>query len=154
VLIDNPRTAVLKHPIGEKPLFHPRYLDFAAHYGFEPRACNVRKANEKGRVESGVGYVKKHFLAGLELPPGLDALNAAVRQWLDSIAKVRIHGETHKQPVELFALEKPHLKSLPPLPPDTGVTHTVRANSRFRIRLDTGSIPIATRCPAVMLCSC
>jgi hypothetical protein len=48
----------LKHPSGEKPLFHPRYLDFAAHYGFEPRACNVRKPNEKGRVESGVGHVK------------------------------------------------------------------------------------------------
>src|SRR5271166_3767627 len=40
VLIDNPKTAVLLHPSGEKPLFHPRYLDFAAHYGFEPRACN------------------------------------------------------------------------------------------------------------------
>ena len=38
VLIDNPKTAVLQHPRGEKPLFHPRYLDFAAHYGFEPRA--------------------------------------------------------------------------------------------------------------------
>jgi len=48
VLIDNPKTAVLKHPSGEKPLFHPRYLDFAAHYGFEPRACNVQKPNEKG----------------------------------------------------------------------------------------------------------
>jgi transposase len=47
VLIDNPKTAVLQHPSGEKPLFHPRYLDFAAHYGFEPRACNVRRPNEK-----------------------------------------------------------------------------------------------------------
>ena len=33
----------------------------------------VRKPNEKGRVENGVGYVKKNFLAGLELPPGLAA---------------------------------------------------------------------------------
>jgi len=145
LLIDNPKTAVLKHPPGQKPLFHPRYLDFAAHYGFEPRACNVRKANEKGRVESGVGYVKKNFLNGLELPPGLDGLNAAVRQWLDLIANVRIHGETHKQPVELFALEKPHLKPLPPLPADTGVTHTVRANRRFRIRLDTNRYSVPSR---------
>ena len=47
IIIDNPKTAVLKHPSGERPLFHPRYLDFAAHYGFEPRACNVRRPNEK-----------------------------------------------------------------------------------------------------------
>ena len=53
---------------GQKAVFNPRYLDFAAHYGFEPRACNVRKANEKGRVENAVGYVKKNLLAGLELP--------------------------------------------------------------------------------------
>jgi hypothetical protein len=145
VLIDNPKTAVLKHLSGEKPLFHPRYLDFASHYGFEPRACNVRKPNEKGRVESGVGYVKKNFLHGLELPHGLDALNAAVRHWMDSIANVRIHGETRKQPLELFAVEKAHLKPLPPLPADTGVTDTVRVNSRFRIRLDTNRYSVPSR---------
>ena len=126
ILIDNLKTAVLKHPVGERPLFHPRYLDFAAHYGFEPRACNVRRPNEKGRVETGVGYVKKNFLDGLQLPPGLNALNTAARHWMDTVANVRIHGETHKQPIELFALEKPHLNALPPLPADTGVIRTVR----------------------------
>jgi hypothetical protein len=143
ILIDNLKTAVLHHPVGERPLFHPRYLDFASHYGFEPRACNLRKANEKGRVESGVGYVKKNFLAGLELPPGLNALNTAARHWMDTIANVRIHGETHKQPVELFALEKQHLKALPPLPADTGIIRTVRATNRFRVVLDTNrySVP-------------
>jgi transposase len=143
ILIDNLKTAVLHHPIGERPLFHPRYLDFAAHYGFEPRACNVGKANEKGRVESGVGYVKKNFLAGLELPSGLNALNTAARHWMDTVANVRIHRETHKQPVELFALEKQYLTVLPPLPADTGIIRTVRATNRFRVVLDTNrySVP-------------
>jgi transposase len=48
--LDNLKTAVLQHPSGDKPLFHPRYLDFAAHYGFEPRACNVRQPHEKELV--------------------------------------------------------------------------------------------------------
>jgi transposase len=143
ILVDNLKTAVLKHPTGERALFHPRYLDFAAHYGFTPSACNVRKANEKGRVESGVGYVKKNFLAGLELPSSLVALNTAARQWMETIANVRIHRETHKEPLELFASEKPHLRALPPLPADTGVIGPVRANNRFRIVLDTNrySVP-------------
>ena len=145
VLIDNPKTAVLQHPRGDQPLFHPRYLDFAAHYGFEPRACNVRKPHEKGRVESGVGYVEKSFLNGLELPPGLDALNAAARQWLDGIANVRIHGETREKPMELFAVEKAHLKALPSLPADTAITDTVRVNSRFRIRVDTNRYSVPSR---------
>ena len=94
-------------------------------------------------MESGVGYVKKNFLRGLELPDGLDALNTAARQWVNAIANIRTHGETHKQPVELFAVEKQQLKPLPPIPPDTGITDTVRANNRFRIVLDTNhySVP-------------
>ena len=50
VVIDNLKVGVRRHPSGEKALFHPRYLDLAAHYGFQPLACNVRKANEKGKV--------------------------------------------------------------------------------------------------------
>ena len=144
ILIDNLKTGVLRHPHGEKALFHPRYLDFAAHYGFEPRACNVRKANEKGRVENFVGYIKKNFLAGLELPPGLAAINTAGRQWLETIANVRLHAETRQPPAERFAaLEKPALRPLPPLPPDTSVTRTVRVTNRCRIVLDTNrySVP-------------
>jgi transposase len=143
ILIDNLKTGVLSHPIGEKATFHPRYLDFAAHYGFSPTACNVRKAHEKGRVENAVGYVKKNFLAGLELPDSLGALNTAARQWMDSIANVRIHGETRKRPLDLFAEEKQRLKLLPPLPADTGVVRIVRATNRCRVVVDTNrySVP-------------
>ena len=40
------------------------HLDFARHHGFAIEACNVARGNEKGRRESGVGYVKKHFCMG------------------------------------------------------------------------------------------
>lgn len=143
ILIDNLKTGVLAHPVGEKATFHPRYLDFAAHYGFSPSACNVRKANEKGRVENGVGYVKKNFLAGLELPPSLAALNTAARHWMDTISNVRVHGETHKVPADLFAVEKQRLKPLPAHPADTGVIRPVRVTNRCRVALDTNrySVP-------------
>ena len=62
---------------------------------------------------------------------------------MNTIANVRIHAETHKQPVELFAIEKQQLKPLPPIPADTGITDTVRANNRFRVVVDTNrySVP-------------
>ena len=37
--------------------------------------------------------MKKNFLAGLEIPD-FSALNPAARQWLDTIANARVHGET------------------------------------------------------------
>lgn len=144
IMIDNLKTGVLRHLQGEKAVFHPRYLDFAAHYGFEPRACNVRKANEKGRVENFVGYVKKNFLAGLELPNSLSALNAAARQWLDTVANVRLHGETHQRPLDLFqAAEQPALRVLPTEEADTSVTRPVRVTNRCRVVVDTNrySVP-------------
>jgi len=143
ILIDNLKTGVLKHPFGERAVFNPRYLDFAAHYGFEARACNVRKANEKGRVENGVGYVKKNSLAGRDLPNSLGAVNTAARQWMGDIANVRSHGETRRQPVELFLIEKPALRPLPDVPADTSVTSMVRVTSRCRVVLDTNrySVP-------------
>ena len=143
ILIDNLKTGVLSHPFGEKAVFNRRYLDFAGHYGFEARACNVRKANEKGRVENGVGYVKKNFLAGLELPHGLEAMNTASRRWMDTIANVRIHGETRKPPNELFVLEKAALRPLPTVAGDTSATRLVRVTNRCRVVLDTNrySVP-------------
>lgn len=143
ILIDNLKSGVLVHPVGGKAVFNPRYIDFASHYGFSPAACNVRKANEKGRVENAVGYVKKNFLCGLELPNSLAALNTAARQWMDSVANVRIHGETRKRPIDLFAEEQQRLKPLPPLPADTGVVRIVRVTNRCRVVLDSNrySVP-------------
>jgi transposase len=44
---DNLKTAVLERLPGYAPVFNPRYLDFAAHYGFKPVVCNVGRGNEK-----------------------------------------------------------------------------------------------------------
>jgi len=136
VMIDNLKVGVLEHPLGAPVRFNPRYLDFAAHHGFKPVACQVKKANEKGRVESGVGYVKKNFLNGLQIP-SLEALNPAGRQWLDTVANVRLHGETRTKPIERFAEEKPLLKPLPLLPYDCAVIRPTSSNSCGRVLFAT-----------------
>jgi len=142
VVIDNLKVGVLRHPSGQKALFHPRYLDLGAHYGFEPVACNVRKGNEKGRVENGVGYVKKNFLNGLEIP-SFAAIHPAAIQWRDTVANVRIHGETHQKPIDLFTQEKPRLRPLPVMPYDCAVVRPIGANGCCHVVLDTNrySVP-------------
>lgn len=142
VMVDNCKTAVLLHPYGQPAQLNPRYLDFAHHYGFQIRACGVRKANEKGRVEHAVGYIKQNFLHGLELPPW-SALNPAARHWLETIANLRVHGTTHQTPLEMFALEKPRLKPLSAHPYDLATVRSVPVNSRFRVIFDTNrySVP-------------
>jgi transposase len=142
IMVDNLKSAVLRRIVGKAPVFNPKYLDFAHHYGFDITACNVRKGNEKGIVESGVGYVKKNLLAGLEIKD-FSHINPACRQWLDSTANARIHGELKKKPAELFIEEKPRLQHLPLHPYDIATISQVRASSQFRITLDTNrySVP-------------
>ncbi len=142
VMVDNLKSAVLKRLVGQDPVLNPRYLDLANHYGFTIVPCAVGKGNEKGRVESGVGYIKKNFLNGLEITE-FDAINPAARIWLDSIANVRIHGETKQRPVDLFQSDKACLGPLPSLPNEIGTIMPVRASSQFRVSFESNrySVP-------------
>ena len=142
IMVDNLKSAVLKRILGREPVFNPRYLNFAHHHGFSIEPCNVGKGNEKGRVENAVGYVKKNFLAGLDLPD-FSALAPAARNWLDTIANVRIHGRTRRRPIDLFEKERPFLLPFPENPFDVATVSQVRASSQFRITLDTNrySVP-------------
>lgn len=142
IILDNLKTAVIHHDRGQAPIFNRQYLEFAQYHGFEISACNVKKANEKGRVENGVGYVKKNLLNGLELdtfPP----INPAARIWMDTIANVRIHGETKRKPVDLFPDDRAMFKPLPAVPYDVGISRPVIASSRFRVTFETNhySVP-------------
>lgn len=86
--------------------------------------------------------MKKNFLAGLELPD-FSALNPAARQWLDTVANVRLHSEIREQPVQAWYKEQPLLNPLPLHPFDIATVSQVRASRQFRITLDTNhySVP-------------
>lgn len=143
IMVDNLKSAVLRRIVGRPPVFNPRYLDFANHYGFTISPCNVGRGNEKGRVENAVGYVKKNFLAGLQIPD-FAALGPAASNWLQTVANVRIHGETRKKPVELFEAERPCLLPLPANGFDIATVSQQRASSQFRITLDTNRYSVPT----------
>lgn len=142
IMVDNLKSAVLRRIVGRPPVFNPRYLEFANHYGFAIAPCNVGRGNEKGRVENAVGYVKKNFLAGLEIPD-FAAIAPAARSWLETVANVRTHGETRKKPRELFEAERPCLLPLPVNAFDIATVNPQRASTQFRITCDTNrySVP-------------
>ena len=96
-LYDNPRTITLGRSAGQV-LWHPRFEDFARYYGFTPRACQPYRARTKGKVESGVKYVKRNALAGRRFPHWA-ALEAWLEEWAATVADRRVHGTTHERPI-------------------------------------------------------
>jgi transposase len=80
-------------------VWNPVFLDFSRYWGFTPRLCRPYRAQTKGKVESGVKYVRRNFLCGLQgrEPDSMEDLNNQLRQWVWNVANQRVHGTTHEQ---------------------------------------------------------
>jgi transposase len=115
-LYDNLKVVVLRHG-DEGPLFNPKFLAFATHYGFTPRACRVRRSQTKGKVERPFWYVESNLLNGRTFRT-LEHLNEVTAWWLTHVADVRVHRETKQRPIDRHAEEQPHLLALPATPYD------------------------------------
>jgi transposase len=92
--------------------FHPGYLAFCRDWDVQPRACAPYRARTKGKVESGVKFVKRNALAGRTFA-SFAALEAHLAHWMDE-ADQRVHGTTHERPCDRFAREEQ--AALRPLP--------------------------------------
>ena len=106
-LYDNMKVVVTRYEDIE-PIYNPRFLAFATHYGFRPQACRPRRPQTKGKVERPFAYAESSLLNGRTFRT-LAHLNEVTRWWLAEVADVRIHQTTRKTPRELHALEQPHL---------------------------------------------
>jgi len=112
IKIDNLKAAILEANFYQ-PVYQKLYENFAKHYGFKPIPCRVGKPNDKGKVESGIKYVKSSFFSGRKFKDG-DDLDRQLYNWLEDTCNQRMHGTTRKIPYEVFeAEEKDRLMPLP-----------------------------------------
>ncbi len=113
VLVDNQKSAVIEHRIGDAVRFNARFLDLAGHYGFRPRACRPYRARTKGKDERMVHYVKHHFFVRYRSFESLTHVNQLLEQWLQAEADARVHGTHGEVVIERFRKEQPQLQALP-----------------------------------------
>jgi transposase len=116
-LYDNMKIVVARWEDGQ-PIYNPRFLSFATHYGFKPWACEPRRPETKGKIERPFDYAEKNLLNGRTFR-SLEHLNEVARWWLSEVNDRRIHGTTKRPPLELHSEEKPHLIELPAIRFDT-----------------------------------
>jgi len=115
VVPDNLKAAVTKVLIHD-PVLGEAYRRMAQHYGFLISPTRPRTPRHKGKVENGVHYVKRNFMAGQEF---LDILvaNQRLKTWVQERAGTRQHGTTHQAPLYLFhEYEQAALLPLPDKP--------------------------------------
>jgi len=118
-LYDNFKAVVLRHD-AEGPLYNPKFLAFATHYGFRPQACRVRRPQTKGKVERRFHYVETSLLNGRTFE-SLEHLNEVAVWWLANVADERVLRDFKESPRERHERERPHLLPLPARDFDTAL---------------------------------
>lgn len=140
-LYDNFKAVVLWRD-ADGPLYNPKFLAFATHYGFKPQACQVRRPQTKGKVERKFFYVETSLLNGRTFDT-LEHLNEVTAWWLESVADVRVLRDFKESPRERHARERPQLLPLPACDFDTAlvVYRHVNVEGFVTYRLNFYSVP-------------
>lgn len=132
LVVDNMATAVVER-LGSVVRFNDAFLDFCRHFNIVPVACNPGAPYEKGKVESGVKYLRQNFLPLRSFADLEDAQNQVVH-WLETVANIRIHQGTGQRPADRF--KKVTLQRLPALLPDCREMRSLLVHKDFAIRFD------------------
>lgn len=111
LVIDNLKAAVAQADWYD-PEIHPKLQSFAAHYGTAFMPTKPYTPRHKGKIESGVKYVKGNALKA-RMFDSVAAQNQFLSDWESRVADTRIHGTTKRQVAELFRAERPALLPLP-----------------------------------------
>ena len=105
ILIDNLKTGVTER-IGSLIQFNESYLTLSRHSGFRPLAANVRRGNEKGRVERSIRYIRDSFFAARNWK-SIPDLNQQAEDWCTIVSGSRKwHEDRNKTVFDAFGEEK------------------------------------------------
>jgi transposase len=111
ILYDRVKCVVLGTNDRGEVQWHPLFAEFTRYWGFTPRLCRAYRPQTKGKVESGIGYLRKNFLCGRQAADVPD-LRGQLRGWVGAVANQRVHGTTHQSVAVAWAAEQPHLQAL------------------------------------------
>jgi transposase len=115
VVPDNLKAAVIKVLVQDAVLGEA-YRQMALHYGFMISPTRPYTPRHKGKVENGVHYVQRNFMAGQAFAD-IHCANRHLQTWILEVAGVREHGTTHEAPLKLFKeFEQATLLALPSEP--------------------------------------
>lgn len=153
LLYDNLKSVVLDRHV-DHVQYHPRLLELAGHYHFNPKPCAPYRANEKGNFERAIQYLRHSFFAARSYRD-IDDLNTQLQQWIAYIAHARpTPGAPERRSVaERFVEERPRLLPLPEHRFEVTLVKPMRSGKQPYLRFDLNqySIPHEHVCKPLLL---
>lgn len=113
VRYDNPKTAVTKILAGPAREEHEFLSALRAHYLFDSDFCRPGEPHEKGSVENGVGYVRRHTCVPVPNVNSLEECNDMLLNWCTK-QRDKNWSQWEQERAGLRALpERPHVCAIP-----------------------------------------
>jgi len=135
IVVDNMLTAVIERQ-GTMVRFNDAFLDFLRIFTITPVACNPGAPHEKGKIEAAIKYIRRNFWP-LRSFQDLNDVQDQAKQWLRTVANVRVHQTTGEQPDKRF--EDVTLNALPDLLPDCRELCMLKVHKDFAVRFDANT---------------
>ena len=133
LVTDNMLTAVTERE-GALIRFNEAFLEFLRPFAITPKATNIRKPHEKGKVEKGaIHYIRYNFLP-LRSFSNLEEIQRQADHWRDHVANMRMHSTTGQRPIERFKPEA--LRPLPSILPDCRDTAPAKVHNDYSLHFD------------------
>ena len=133
IIIDNAKCAIVKACYYD-PQVQRSYEQWSQAYGFTISACPPREPKKKGRVESGVKFVKNNFFS-LRNFHSVQEGNQQLKAWILGRAGNRCHGSTFKKPLtEFIEKEQAQLICLPQQRPEVAAWYQVTLYKDCHVR--------------------
>jgi len=137
IWFDNMSTVVKKIKAqGERDLTQG-FLRFMMHYGFKSNFCNPNKGNEKGSVETKVGYHRRNLFVPIPEFNDLKEYNKELLVKLDN-DMYREHYKGIGLIKELFLEDKKEFFKLPEVPFEVYKYEFAKADNCGKAKFDTG----------------
>jgi len=144
ITYDNDRTMVAKILGAHERELTQGFLQLKSHYLFDTHFCQVRRANEKGVVESMVKYARLNFMVSVPQVRDLKELNERLQAECREDRKRRIRGkEACKE--ALLPKDQAAFLPLPVVPFDACRKASTTANSLSLVRFDRNDYSVPVR---------
>lgn len=140
---DNLKTAVKKIFMGSERQEQESFIVFRSHYLFESHYCTPGAGHEKGRVEDGVGYVRRNFMTPLLQAVDFADLNEQLRQRCLEDDQRRVDRQPHTI-AEAWQKERSHLRPLPARDLECCRETTARLNGYSQVEVETNRYSVPT----------
>lgn len=141
-LFDNPKTIVIERVTEDIVRFHPLLLSTTTALRVQPRLCTPRRANEKGKVERAIRFMRDRALSGWT-PTTIDDANQRLRCFCDGVALDRPHPTIINKTVRQCLIEEQErLLALPEHLPPTDEFRSAVVDKTAFVRFDANDYSV------------